>query len=369
MLPMFESLLSETFLNNTLLDYLTALIIVLVGLILLKVLKTFLAARLKRIAGDRSKNIFEVLLPRVLKNVMPLLSFGIVYAGVTYLTINPSVQRAIDVLGIAILTFFGIRFLVSLVDYLLEKFWLQKDENEQKENTVRAITPVIRFVVWGLGLVFLLDNLGFKISTVIAGLGIGGIAVALAAQAVLGDLFSYFSILFDRPFKIGDFLIVGDHLGAVEHIGIKTTRLRSLSGEQLIFSNTDLTSSRVRNFKRMERRRVAFKIGVIYQTSQEKLEEIPGMIKAIIQGIEMAEFDRAHFAAFGGFSLNFEIVYYVLSSDYNIYMDIQQRINLEIGKAFKQHNIEFAYPTQTLLFQNATAKSNGYQLETEKTVE
>ncbi len=208
--------------------------------------------------------------------------------------------------------------------------------------------PVIKVAVWGIGIAFLLDNLGFKISTVIAGLGIGGIVVALAAQAVLGDLFSYFAILFDRPFEIGDFIIIEGYLGVVEHVGIKTTRIRSLSGEQLVFSNTDLTNSRVRNYKRMDKRRVLFKLGVTYQTSLEHMKEIPVIITDIIKMIKETTFDRAHFSSYGSFSLDFEVVYYVFGSDYNKYMDIQQKINLAIMEEFEKRGIEFAYPTQTL---------------------
>lgn len=364
---MFEEILNKTYLENSVLDYLVALAIILIGFIATKLFKRFVLARLNKLAAEKAKPFLEVLVPSFFRNLVPLLYFGAFYIGFSSLTLSAGLQKVLDVLGIVIMTFLSIRFLVSMVDYLIEKFWLDDDSSEQKESTVRAITPVIRVVVWGLGLVFLLDNLGFKISTVIAGLGIGGIAVALAAQAILGDLFSYFSILFDRPFKIGDFLIVNEHLGAVEHIGIKTTRLRSLSGEQLIFSNTDLTSSRVRNFKRMERRRIAFKIGVVYQTSQENLEAIPQVIREIIEGIEKTEFDRAHFASYGDFSLIFEIVYYVLSADYIVYMDLQQRINLDIRKAFTKRGIEFAYPTQTLLLQNDNGKNNGYELRLEST--
>lgn len=182
----------------------------------------------------------------------------------------------------------------------------------------------------------------------IAGLGIGGVAVALAAQAILGDLFSYFAILFDRPFEVGDFIILGDFLGTIEHIGIKTTRVRSLGGEQLVFSNTDLTSSRVRNYKRMGQRRVVFKLGVTYQTTLTQLETIPGMIEKIVKNVKNTTFDRAHFLSYGDFSLIFEVVYYVMSRDYNKYMDIQQEINFAVKKEFEAGNIEFAYPTQTV---------------------
>jgi small-conductance mechanosensitive channel len=258
----------------------------------------------------------------------------------------PSLQKAIDVLGVAVLTVLGIRLLVAVVYYTFEKYFLTREE-VRKQN-IRRLLPVIKVAIWGVGVMFLLDNLGFRISTVGAGLGIGGIAVALAAQAVLGDLFSYFSILLDRPFELGDFIIVGDYMGTVEYTGIKTTRIRSLGGEQLVFSNTDLTNSRIRNYKRMQRRRVVFKFGVTYQTSTERLKEIPGIIGGIMEGVDDAVLDRAHFFEYGDFSLNFEIVYYVLTGNYNKYMDIQQQINLAINEEFAKRGIEFAYPTQTL---------------------
>jgi len=207
---------------------------------------------------------------------------------------------------------------------------------------------VINWILWATGAVFILDNMGLHISTLVAGLGIGGVAIALAAQAVLGDLFSSFAILIDKPFKVGDFIIIGDYLGAVEHIGIKTTRIRSLSGELLVFSNSDLTNSRIRNYKLMEKRRVVFKFGVIYQTTLERLKSIPPMIKEIVENIDLASFDRAHFFSYGNSSLDFEVVYYIQGNDYNLYMDIQQKINLKIFEKFKEKGIEFAYPTRTL---------------------
>jgi small-conductance mechanosensitive channel len=196
-----------------------------------------------------------------------------------------------------------------------------------------------------------LDNVGIDVTALVAGLGVGGIAVALAVQNVLGDLFASLSIALDKPFTLGDFLIIDDYMGSVEHIGLKTTRIRSLSGEQLVFSNTDLLKSRIKNYGRMFERRVVFKIGVTYQTPRDKIELIPTIIREAIESQEPVRFDRSHFQAYGDFSLLFETVYYVLKPDYNLYMDIQQAINLEIHRRFEQESIEFAYPTQTLILQ------------------
>ncbi len=203
--------------------------------------------------------------------------------------------------------------------------------------------------IWAALLLMFLDHAGFDVTALVAGLGIGGIAVALAVQNLLGDLLASVSIAMDKPFVVGDFLIVGTEKGTVENIGIKTTRLRSLSGEQIVVSNADLLASRIQNYGRMYERRTGVTIGVTYDTPRAKLELIPGMIKAAIEARgAQARFDRAHFARYGDFSLDFEYVYYVTSPDYAIYMDVQQAINLDIHKAFEDSGISFAFPTQTL---------------------
>lgn len=205
-----------------------------------------------------------------------------------------------------------------------------------------------RVILWSTALLLIISNLGYDVTALIAGLGIGGIAIGLALQNILGDLFASLSIVLDKPFEVGDFIIIGDLLGSVEKIGIKTTRVRSLSGEQLVFSNNDLTSSRIRNFKRMYERRVVFGFGVIYQTTPEKLEEIPKLTRSFIEAQEQTRFDRAHFKGFGESSYDFEVVYYILGPDYNLYMDIQQAVNMALVRAFAERGIEFAYPTRTL---------------------
>jgi small-conductance mechanosensitive channel len=238
------------------------------------------------------------------------------------------------------------------IKFLIDRYRRKKIEsNAAAVTTLSSIGFVLKTLLWFILLLVVLDNYGVNVTALVAGLGISGIAVALAVQNVLGDLFASFSIVFDKPFVIGDFIIVGDFMGTVEYVGLKTTRVRSLSGEQLIFSNTDLLKSLIRNFKRMFERRVVFTIGVLYQTSYEKLIEIPEMIQSIIESHSQARFDRAHFKEYGAYSLNFEIVYWIQDPDYNVYMDIQQAINLSIFRQFKEKGIQFAYPTQTLLIE------------------
>jgi small-conductance mechanosensitive channel len=217
---------------------------------------------------------------------------------------------------------------------------------------ISAMGFLSRMVIWTVVVLMVLDNLGIDVTALVAGLGIGGVAVALAVQNVLGDLLASLSIILDKPFVIGDFLIIGDYMGSVEYIGLKTTRVRSLSGEQLIFSNSDLLSSRIRNYGRMYERRVVFSIGVTYDTPRDSLRQIPGIIRKAVEAQDKTRFDRSHFMKYGDYALEFETVYYVKSPDYNIYMDIQQAIYLAIHEAFEQSRIEFAYPTQRLLVEN-----------------
>ncbi|THC38214.1 mechanosensitive ion channel family protein [Massilia sp. Mn16-1_5] len=203
---------------------------------------------------------------------------------------------------------------------------------------------LLRLALWVIAFLMVLDNFGFNITTLVASLGIGGIAVALAVQNILGDLFASLSIMLDKPFEIGDFIIVGDVLGSVEHIGLKTTRLRGLGGEQVIFANSDLLKSRIHNHKRMETRRVAFVLRVAYGASDRQLARIPVLIREVVDAEAMAAFERAHFFNYGEWSLNFEVVYHFQSPDYIAHMDTQQAILLEIYRRFEREGIRFAHP-------------------------
>ena len=345
---MFHDFLQREFLNNPIQDYFICIAIFLIGILAIRVFRKILLIRLKEWTKQTATTVDDFLIHTAEKQLLPLFYFGVFYLGMQALTLNPALNKVINVLGLILLTVLGVRFLLRIIIYALEKYWATREIDTDKKQAFKGTITAIKLVVWGLAIIILLDNLGIKISALVAGLGIGGIAVALAAQAVLGDLFSYFVIFFDRPFEVGDFIIVDDYLGAVEHIGIKTTRIRSLSGEQIVFGNTDLTNSRVRNYKRMYKRRVTFKLGVTYDTTSQQLKEIPTIIANIINSADDTTFDRAHFATYGDFSLIFEVVYYVTSSDYNKYMDIQQGINLAIKEEFERRGIEFAYPTQTV---------------------
>ena len=213
---------------------------------------------------------------------------------------------------------------------------------------IDLLAKALKAILWVVAVVLVLSNLGYNVSTLIAGLGIGGIAIAFALQNILGDLFASFAIYFDKPFQVGDYIIVDDDAGTVKHIGIKSTRIQSRQGEELIISNKELTEARVHNYKKMEKRRIVFTFGVIYETPTQKLKKIPNIIKEIVGKTETAEIDRVFFKEFGEFGLNFEIVYFLKSSDYALFVETQPKINLAIKDSFEKEGIEMAYPTQTV---------------------
>ena len=257
---------------------------------------------------------------------------------------------------IGMLVQMGIWAVAGLGRFMLLRRQKQLEEDAGAVAAMDIVGFLVRVAVWAIIFLLTLDNLGINITALVAGLGVGGIAVALAAQNIISDLFASLSIVLDKPFVLGDFLVIDDLAGNVEKVGIKTTRIRSLSGEQLVFSNNDLLGSRIRNYGRMSERRILFTIGVVYETPLEKLEQVPGIVQDIIVEQESARFDRAHFQKFGDYSLNFEIVYFVESSDYRLYMNIQQAVNYEIVRRFTEAGIIFAYPTQKLFVSNEERK-------------
>jgi len=342
------------FLNNSIEDYIIALCIILFSFIAIGLIKRILLQKLKAISARTKTTIDDFVAATLQSSVIPLLSVLAVYFGLHYLTLPPKGQKILHIGVLVVITFFFLRIITSLIGYAFNQAILKQESNTQREKQSKGILLIIQVAIWLIGFLFLIDNLGYDITTLIAGLGIGGIAIALAAQTILGDLFSYLVIFFDKPFEIGDFIIMDDKMGTVEYIGIKTTRIRTLGGEQLVCSNTDLTNSRVHNYKRMQERRVVFSFGVVYNTPASKLKLIPEYVQQIITQQASTRFDRAHFKAFGNSSLDFEVVYYVLSAEFNVYMDIQQAINIQLFELFEKEEIEFAFPTQTLYLKTST---------------
>lgn len=347
----FPYLTTEYF-GNSLAEYLVAFFIFAAIWIAIIVFRTIVLVKMQSLT-EKTATEYDNRIVRGIASISHFFYiFLSVYLTVKTLTLSETVTNVFDALFVILIVFETAKLFQLLVEIAFFKASTKKDQTML--NALRLVTGIL---VWTIGILLILSNFGFDITALAASLGIGGIAIALAAQNILGDLFSSFSIYMDKPFQIGDFIIIGTDMGTVKKIGLKTTRIQSLRGEELIVSNQELTSTRILNFKRMEKRRIVFSFGVEYSTKTAKLEKIPGMIKKIIEKAKLAEFDRAHFFQFGDFSLVFEVVYYVTSAEYNEYMDTQQEINLGIRKAFEKEEIVMAFPTQTLfVHQQKTAK-------------
>jgi small-conductance mechanosensitive channel len=253
-------------------------------------------------------------------------------------------QELLNKIFIVISVFYMAKVAIAASNFFIELKLLRKTETFEK-----PLKTAVKISIWTIALAIILQNLGVDITAVIASLGIGGVAVAFALQNVLSDVFASFSIYLDRPFEIGDFIIVEESMGTVKNIGIKSTRLQSLTGEELIIPNKALTDARVRNYKKMEERRIAFTVGVEYGTSIELLKTAKANLIEIIETMEFTMLDRVNLLKLGDYSLNFECVYFVESSDYNKYAEIQEKINFEILRIFKEKNINIAFPTQEII--------------------
>ena len=344
--------LSEIYLGNTLQNWLIAVSVLVVTFSVLKAIQRVAISKLSKLSAATDNQIDDLIVNMLKQTKFLILLVASAYVASYAITIKPSIAAVWQKAVILILIVQGGLWAGAGVT-----FWLGRatqkgmDRDAASATTITFLGFMARVVLWVIVLLLILDNLGVNITGLVAGLGIGGIAVALAVQNILGDLLASLSIVLDKPFVIGDFVVVDTLSGTIEHIGLKTTRIRSLSGEQLIFSNNDLLKSRIRNYKRMEERRAVFSFGVIYQTPYEKLKRIKEIVTDIIEKEPTARLDRVHFKEYGNSSLNFEVVYFVTTPDMNMYMNVQEAINLDIFRRFQEESIEFAYPTQTLYIQ------------------
>ena len=347
-----DKIIYAVYFNNTILNYFIFLTSLIIGITVIKIVEHMVKTRFLAWAGKAINFIDDQFMLSLVKKIIPILYWLAFRFSAKILNLNTVLEETIKLISIAFLIAIGAMLISSLLLFFIGNYIKNKIDGENRNNIYQWINRMVELVIWSIALILFLDNIGIQITSLVTGLGIGGVALAFAAQAILVDLFCSFTIFFDKPFEIGDFIIVGDQMGTVEYIGMKTTRLRALSGEQLILANSDLTKSRIKNYKTMKERRVLFKLGVTYDTALTKLKEIPAVIKNIISNVPQTRFGRAHFCVYGAYSLDYEIVYYVLSSDFDIYMDINQEIYFQIKAEFEQRGIEFAFPTQTVQMYN-----------------
>jgi small-conductance mechanosensitive channel len=345
-----NDLLDKQILNNTVLEWLIALLILLVTYLLLQFIKHFIARRMSKWAKKTITDVDDFVADLLAQTKSFLVFIFSLYFASLRLTLGNTIKQGIQLVAIfALLIQFGL-WLTALVSFWVRRQARKEDLPGTQATTLSIVGLLVKIAIWFLLLLIALDNIpGVQITTLIASLGVGGIAVGLAVQSILKDIFASLSIALDKPFVIGDAIAVGDIVGTIEHIGLKSVRLRSLSGEQIVFSTSDLLSSRIKNYQKMSRRMVVMKFGVSYNTPQKKIEQIPTMMEEIIAGVEHATFARSHLTGFGASTLDFETVYHIEVPDYMVFMDSRQKVALQVLKRFEDENIEMPYPTQTVL--------------------
>ncbi len=319
----------------------------LVFFVLLGLIKLFRVVFLKYFTtlAEKTATKWDDKLIEILANLSQLFYVAVAFfiSVKLFLVLDPQVNKWVTNVFVVIVAWEALRSGQRFLGFALEKTKVAKDK-----TSLHGLKLITNILLWSIGALLVLSNLGVNVSALAASFGIGGIAIALAAQNILGDLFSSFTIYFDKPFAVGDYIVVGANDGIVKKIGLKTTRIQTLQGEELIISNRELTETRVQNFQRLKRRRIVFKIGVVYGTPVAKLKKIPELIQNVIDKTEMATFDRCRFMTFGDYSLGFDTVYYVESGEFPEYARIQELLNLGIVEAFEKEKIEMAFPTQTV---------------------
>ena len=328
-------------------NYLIAILIFLISSLFFLILQRRVLNTLEKLAKKTKTDIDDVIIETIRKVKPPFYYFLSLYLALRYLNFSNEFNKIADAVLVVILILQILTAGQTFIDFLFKKL-SQRQKDKGSRVAMGYLSRITQIILWSSGFLLILANLGVNITSLVAGLGISGIAIAFALQNILADLFSSFAIFFDKPFVTGDLITVGKYTGTVERIGIKTTRLRSLQGEEIVISNQELTSAQIQNFKKLKKRRVVLELGLEYNTSAEELKSIPEIIKNIFTDIKNTEFDRSHFKSFGDSALIFETVYYVTSSDYTDYMDAQQEVNLAIVHAFAQHGLNLAFPTTTV---------------------
>jgi len=349
-----QEVLTKVFFENSMRDYLYALAVFLFVSSVLKIIKSLILIRIKKLI-DKTKIDYDDVVFNLLTNVFkwPVIFLIAINIAVKFITINQTYKSVVYVFTLFIAIFYLVKAVNQVISYVSGKLAKKFDAEERKSDAAmsRVLAKLAKGVVGVIGILVLIQGLGFNISGLAAGLGVSSIVLAFALQSVLEDLFSSISIQFDQPFKVGDFVKVGEDSGTVKSIGLKSSRITTLDGDELVISNKELISTRIRNYRKIRKRRGRLKFGVTYNTSPEKIEKILEIVEKIISKQEHVEFTSVYLKELGDFSINFTAFYYVIKKDYSIYAKARQNINLELLKAFNKEKIEFAYPTQSVIVQ------------------
>lgn len=333
--------------GNSLSAYFSAFLFFLLFLLFFGLAQKFILLRLGSFAKKTLTNLDDTLIAIVGTLTPPFYIFLALYASLQSLILSDLIKKILHIIFVFWLLYQIILALQILIDFIVEKRF-SSESSKGKKSVFRLMGTLSKSLLWGLGVLVALSNMGVNVTSLLAGLGIGGIAIAFALKNIIEDLFSSITIYSDKPFEVGDFIVAGTSTGVVQHIGIKSTRLKALQGEEIIISNKELINITIKNFKKMKKRRVVFAFGITYETNTEKMKEIPQILSDIFSSLEDADFDRAHFKSFDESALTFEVVYFVTKNDYTAYMNIQQEINYKIKEIFQEKGISMAYPTRTI---------------------
>lgn len=349
----FDQYMQYSLWNNTVQQYLIALGVLILSVIVLRIFKFVIVKRLHIISRKTKNQLDDIIVDVINAFHWPFYVFISLYIALKFIKIPEIIGKVEYYILYFFLTYYIVKTIQNFINIAAEHMIKKNDKNGGNTTSMKVLKRFLNVIVWVIALIFVTSNLGFDVTGLVAGLGIGGIAIAFALQNVLEDIFASFSIHIDKPFSEGDYIVVGDEKGTVKKIGIKTTRIKASQGEEIVISNRKLTENIVHNYKKLEKRRGTFSFGVTYDTPVSKLRKIPGIIENIFSKVEKAAIDRVHFTEFGDFSLNYDIVFYVDSNKYSVYKDIQQEINLQIKEQFEKQKIEMAFPTQTLFVHKA----------------
>ena len=355
----WHNLAKQFFLNNSLQQWVLALA-VLIGLILLfKFIFWYLLHRFQKLAAKTKTEIDDFAL-KVINGIKPPVYYWVaIYFASQFLTLPPKINHLIYLIFVVVIIWQAIFIALKITDYIVDLQIKKVGETEAGQKTIlRFLKQVINGLIWVIGALMVLSNLGINVSSLIAGLGIGGLAIAMALKNILTDIFSSFSILIDKPFVVGDYIALNDkQQGTVKKIGIKTTRLETKDGQELIVANRKLTEQVIQNFRaggKKKTRNISFTLGVTYETPPEKLKAIPQIIQDLVEKQEYATLKKVNFDSFGDFSLNFKIVISIEEDQGASSGEIKNQINYAILEAFQENGIDFAYPTQTIYLHQKT---------------
>ncbi len=338
---------STVLFGNSVGDYALSFTVFLFGLAIFALVQYFALSWLAFLSKKTETNLDDVFVKMVRSFTPPfylLLSF---WFALRFINVYGTADSVITAVLVLWLVYQAVVIVGILVEDIAFKHFAEEDD-ETTKSAIHLIANLSKGVIWVLGILMVLSNFGINVTSLMAGAGVAGIAIAFALQGILSDLFSSFSLYFDKPFRVGDFIQTGTTAGTVKQIGVKSTRLESVTGEEVVLSNQELTAARIQNYKVMETRRGDLAFGVLYETKPEMLRRIPDMVQKIVESVDGVEFSRAHFKGFGDSSLDFACVYQVQDADYKVFMDRQQEINFKLFEKFAEEGIEFAYPTTTV---------------------